>query len=109
MSLDGKTLKVCSCNKTLTLDAKALAEALKLGAPLTVHHELCRKDAGAFQSALGSGDDVVVACTQEAALFGELAGESTAKVSFVNIRELGGWSSEKSMPKLAALLAAAAL
>src|SRR5262245_53578023 len=109
MSLDGKTLKVCSCNKTLALDARALAEALKLGAPLAVHHELCRKDAGAYQAALGTGDDVIVACTQEAALFGELGGESAAKVSFVNIRELGGWSSEKSTPKLAALLAAAAL
>jgi ferredoxin len=109
MSLESKTLKVCSCNKTVALDAKALAEALKLGAPLAVHHELCRKDAGAYQAALGSGDDVIVACTQEAALFGELAGESTAKVSFVNLRELGGWSGEKSTPKMAALLAAAAL
>ncbi|HXI35948.1 MAG TPA: 4Fe-4S dicluster domain-containing protein, partial [Burkholderiales bacterium] len=109
MSLEGKTLKVCSCNRTLALDAKALAEALQSGAPLTVHHELCRKDAGAFQAALGSADDVIVACTQEATLFRELAGESTARISFVNIRELGGWSAEKSTPKMAALLAMAAL
>jgi len=109
MSLEGKTLKVCSCNRTLALDAKALAEALGSGAPLTVHHELCRKDAGAFQAALGAGDDVIVACTQEATLFRELAGESTAKISFVNIRELSGWSAEKSTPKMAALLAMAAL
>ena len=109
MSLEGKTLKVCSCNRTLALDAKALAEALQSGAPLTVHHELCRKDAGAFQAALGSADDVIVACTQEATLFRELAGESTSRISFVNIRELGGWSAEKSTPKMAALLAMAAL
>jgi ferredoxin len=109
MSLEGKTLKVCSCNRTLALDAKALAEALKTGAPLTVHHELCRKDAGAFEAALGSGDDVIVACTQEATLFRELAAESSSKVSFVNIRELSGWSAEKSTPKMAALLAMAAL
>ena len=57
MSLEGKTLKVCSCNKTLALDAKALAEALKLGAPLAVHHELCRKDAGAYQAALRRQQD----------------------------------------------------
>ena len=37
MSLEGKTLKVCSCNRTMPLDAKALAAALKSGAPLTVH------------------------------------------------------------------------
>ena len=75
MSLESKTLKVCSCNRTLALDAKALAAALKLGEPLTVHHELCRKDIGAFQAALGSDDDVIVACTQEAALFSEMSPE----------------------------------
>jgi ferredoxin len=108
MSLAGRTLKVCSCNRTLALDAKALAGALKLGEPLTVHHELCRKDAAAYQAALGGGSDVLVACTQEAALFRELAGESPTRIDFVNIRELGGWSAEKSTPKLAALIAAAA-
>jgi ferredoxin len=109
MSLEGKTLKVCSCNRTLALDAKALADALRTGTPLTVHHELCRKDAGAFQAALGAGEDVIVACTQETTLFRELAAESTSKISFVNIRELSGWSAEKSTPKMAALLAMAAL
>ena len=29
MSLEGKTLKLCNCNGTLPLDAKALAAALK--------------------------------------------------------------------------------
>ncbi len=106
MSLEGKTLKVCSCNRTMALDAKALASALKLGEPLKVHHELCRKDAGAFQAALGVGDDVIVACTQEAALFSEM---SQKPIKFVNIRELGGWSPEKATAKIAALLATAAL
>jgi len=106
MSLAGKTLKVCSCNRTVPLDAKALAAALKSGEPLTVHHQLCRKDAGAFQAAVGGGDDVIVACTQEAALFSEL---SEKPIKFVNVRELGGWSSEKSTAKIAALIAMAAL
>jgi ferredoxin len=106
VSLESKTLKVCSCNHTVPLDAKALAAALKSGEPLTVHHELCRKDAGAFQQALGGGDDVIVACTQEAALFSELAEKP---VRFVNVRELGGWSAEKSTPRIAALIAMAAL
>jgi ferredoxin len=106
MSLEGKTLKVCSCNRTMALDAKALASALKLGEPLTVHHELCRKDAGAFQAALGASDDVIVACTQEAALFTEI---SNKPIKFVNVRELAGWSSERSTSKIAALIAMAAL
>jgi ferredoxin len=98
-------LKVCSCNRTIPLDAKALAAALK-SEPLAVHHELCRKDIGAFQAALGSGEDLTVACTQEATLFTEVAQKS---IKFVNIRELGGWSGEKSTPKIAALIAMAAL
>ena len=106
MSLESKTLKVCSCNRTIPLDAKALAAGLKAGEPLAVHHELCRKDIGAFQAAVGASDEVIVACTQEAALFSEL---SPKNIKFVNIRELGGWSAEKSTPKIAALIAMAAL
>ena len=106
MSLESKTLKVCSCNRTVPLDAKALAAALGIGEPLKVHDQLCRNDAGAFQAALGNSDDVIVACTQEAALFSEIAAKP---VKFVNIRELAGWSAEKSTPKMAALLAMAAL
>ncbi len=56
---------------------------------------------------------MIVACTQEASLFGEIAGESarTQTIRFVNLREAGGWSPEArgATPKLAALLAQAAL
>src|SRR5688572_16632047 len=106
MSLESKMLKVCSCNRTVPLDAKALAAALNTGEPLQVQDQLCRNDAGAFQAALGGSDDVIVACTQEAALFSEIAAKP---VKFVNIRELAGWSAERSTPKMAALLAMAAL
>ena len=40
-----------------------------LNEPLTLHTTLCRREAGAFQQALASGEDVVVACTQEIRLF----------------------------------------
>jgi ferredoxin len=112
MSLAGKTLKVCSCNRTVALDAKALAAALKSSEPLVVHDQLCRKDAGAFQAAL-SEPDVIVACTQEAALFGELAGQAGARGSlkFVNVREQGAWGARpgEALPRIAALVAMAAL
>jgi len=112
MSLENKTLKLCSCNGTIPLDAKRLAAALKTKQPLTVHRELCRKEAGAFQVSL-SDPDVIVACTQEAPLFAELASaaQSQANLSFLNIRESAGWSAEgkDAGPKIAALLAAVAL
>jgi ferredoxin len=112
MSLEAKTLKICSCNRTVAIDATALAAALKTDAPLVVHEQLCRRDAHAFQAALGEGE-AIVACTQEAALFDELAqaADGFAKVKFVNVRELAGWSAEAkaATPKMAALIAAAAL
>ena len=81
---------------------------------LTLHSTLCRREAGAFQQAIKTGADVVVACTQEKRLFSELAQQTEGAVStirFVNIRETGGWSRDagQAMPKLAALLAAAHL
>jgi len=107
-----KTIKLCNCNQTMALDAKALAIALKLGSPIAVHTELCRREASAFHAALESGD-CLVACTQEAPLFAELAGQADTKhdLKFVNIRETAGWSAEsgQATPKIAALLAMAML
>ena len=93
-------------------------QSQKLGASLnetlTLHSALCRREAGAFQKAIQSGDDVVVACTQEKRLFaevGEQTERATSVIKFVNIRETGGWSKDaaSAMPKIAALLAAAHL
>jgi ferredoxin len=103
---------ICDCNKTMPLDAQALGRALDES--LTPHSTLCRREAGAFQQAVRSGEDVVVACTQEKRLFGELGQQTEGAVSpvrFVNIRETGGWSKDakRAMPKIAALLAAANL
>ena len=92
-----------------------LALGAALHEDLTLHSTLCRREAGAFQQALRSGDDVVVACTQEVRLFGELAsqteGAKSVPIRFVNIRETGGWSKDAAQagPKIAALLAVAHL
>ena len=96
----------------MPLQPEALGAALDDN--LTLHSALCRREAGAFQKAIQSGDDVVVACTQEKRLFAEVACQTAGSVSsikFVNIRETGGWSKDaaKAMPKIAALLAAAHL
>lgn len=103
---------ICDCNQTMPLDAPALGQALDEN--LTLHSGLCRRQAGAFVQAIGSGQEVVVACTQEQRLFTALAQDTAGAVSplrFVNIRESAGWSSQaaQATPKIAALLAAARL
>jgi ferredoxin len=107
-----KTIKLCNCNATMSLDAAALGKALGSSAPLEVHNALCRKQAGAFQQSLNDAD-VVVACTQEAQLFTEIAqqAQSGTNIQFVNVRDFAGRSAERNKvtPKIAALLAAAAL
>ena len=96
---------VCNCNGTMPLDAKALG--------VSVHRSLCRQEVGSFLKALDGSDSLVVACTQEGALFTELAEQSekplVAPLRFVNIREVAGWTQEAalSVPKIAALLALA--
>jgi ferredoxin len=104
---------ICNCNGTMPLDGKALARALKLGAVPTVHTELCRRHLASFETALKRGEDLVVACTQEAPLFSELheSLKGSAGIQFVNIRETAGWSAEavRATPKIAALLALADL
>ena len=107
--------KICNCNRTMPIDANtgaAIGKALDAG-ELPVATELCRRDVGAFLKAVEGVDDVVVACTQERALFSELAQQkqSVAPIRFVNLRESGGWGKESktATPKMAALLAAAAL
>ncbi len=96
----------------MPLQPHALGAALD--ETLTLHSALCRREAGAFQKAIQSGEDVVVACTQEKRLFAEVAEQTeraSSVVRFVNIRETGGWSGDAvtAMPKIAALLAAAHL
>ena len=88
----------------------------------TGHTLLCRREAGAFQRAAKSGEELLVACTQESRLFLELAAETEGAPSlqerpirFVDIRETGGWSRaareapDSVVPKIAALVAAAQL
>ncbi len=112
MSLEDRTLKICNCNKTMALDAKALVAALKLKQPIQTHTELCRKEVGSFQESL-KDETCVVSCTQEAPLFSEIAQTANAptRLKFINIREHAGWSKEgaAATPKIAALLALADL
>jgi hypothetical protein len=102
---------VCSCDDTVPLDAGTLAKGCR-GSDIQQARQLCRAEIGRFRAAAGEANPITVACTQETAVFEEVAGETgrSAPISYVNIRETAGWSRQASAaaPKMAALLAAAA-
>src|SRR5438477_9698703 len=107
MSAASSHLLICSCEKTMPLDEQAIGRGCP--ARITQANQLCGLDLERFKEALAGGAPVTVACTQEAPLFREVA-ESfpQAQLTFVNIRETGGWSNDAAAagPKAAALIAA---
>jgi len=114
MEMRGKRVLVCDCESTMPLEESQLTRACRaVGAQgdAELNTQLCRAQLGNFQRAIIGDKPVVVACTQEAPLFREIAQEDNplAELDFVNIREAAGWSDEAgaATPKIAALLAAA--
>lgn len=101
---------VCDCEGTMPLDAKALAKALG-GGDFALNTHLCRAQIANFMNAVAGGEPLLVACTQEAPVFTETAGEAAPELAFVNIRERAGWSDEapNATPKILALIAEAML
>jgi ferredoxin len=102
---------ICSCEDTMTLDVDAVRRGCR-GAQVSTARQLCRAEIERFRAMASKLPSLTVGCTQEAALFAEVAGEGGAQppVKYVNIRETAGWSSDAAAagPKMAALLAAAA-
>lgn len=118
MEIGGKKLLVCNCESSMPLDAGKLAKACQAAGAegeLALNSQLCRAQLGNFQAALRGGEPLLVACTQEAPLFAEVADETRAdaEVGFTNIRETAGWSEQAAgrdgTAKMAALIAEAAL
>ncbi|MEC9368270.1 MAG: 4Fe-4S dicluster domain-containing protein, partial [Pseudomonadota bacterium] len=108
----GRQLLVCDCERTMEIDGARLKGCLGEGdGDVTVHSHLCRAQLPSFGAALDGEKPLMVACTQEAPLFRELAEEKGGRdIVFTNIRERAGWSKagKKALPKIAALLAEAA-
>ncbi|MDQ6621571.1 MAG: 4Fe-4S binding protein [Pseudomonadota bacterium] len=111
MSIAHKNLHLCTCNDTMPIDASAIAHALGAEALPPIARAMCQRGITDFAEAVHG--EALVGCTQESRLLGEVAQERgrTQAVRFVNIRETAGWSAEArgATPKMAALLAAAAL
>jgi ferredoxin len=110
MSEERRTIFLCSCDDTMQIDVGAVQKGCRKDT-LATARQLCRADLEQFRAALERDDAIVVGCTQEAPLFSDIAEEKSpdAALSFVNVRETGGWSKDGNAagPKMAALLAAA--
>jgi ferredoxin len=101
-----RNVLICSCDDSMPLDAEAVAKVCR--AKVTEGHQLCRAELERVRKLAATGEPIMVACTQEAPLFTEVAGDTP--ISVVNIRETAGWSKDAKAtgPKMAALIAAAA-
>ena len=106
-----KSLLICSCEGTMTLDGAGLRRAC--GRNLTTHNQLCRAEIETVRGRLAAGEALQICCTQETPVFDELQAEAKVEgaISYVNIRETAGWSEDAAAatPKIAALIAAAAV
>src|SRR6476620_9537187 len=102
-------LMICTCEKTMPLDARAIGRACS--GRITQANQLCGLEIDQFKAALADGVPITVACIQEAPLFRKVAEDlvPSSALTFVNIRETAGWSKHAAAagPKAAALIAAA--
>ena len=102
-------LMICTCEKTMQLDARAIGRACS--GRITQANQLCGLELDRYKAALADGAPITVACIQEAPLFRKVAEDlaSSSALTFVNIRETAGWSKDAAAagPKAAALIASA--
>jgi ferredoxin len=100
-----KHLILCNCLSSQSIDADGIAKATGLRCS-RVHTALCTTGLQAAATAITAGD-ALIACTQEAPRFTELAEElDVLTPDFVDIRDRAGWSEDaKTLPKMAALVA----
>lgn len=108
MKINNKTILLCDCEGTMPLDGKALLKACGGEGDGDIHNHLCRSQIERFKAAVVDGQPLIVACTQEAPLFSEVAGEvnGDTALGFVNIRERAAWSDDgpAATAKIASLL-----
>ncbi|MGC1893254.1 MAG: 4Fe-4S binding protein [Pseudolabrys sp.] len=105
-----RNILICSCEDTVPLDGEKVRRACR-DSVVIEGRQFCRAELDRVRKAAASGEPVVIACTQEAPLFNEVAEEGGADApTFVNIRETGGWAKDaaEAGPKMAALIAATA-
>ncbi|WP_425092994.1 4Fe-4S binding protein [Tropicimonas sp. S265A] len=105
-----KKLVLCDCLGSQTVNAEMVADATGLACS-KVYTGLCMHQTEQLAAEINSGD-ALVACTQEAELFTEIAAELGMEApALVDLRDRAGWSDEgaDAGPKMAALAAEAIL
>ena len=83
--MSASRILLCNCYKTMELEKAAQGVSDRLQAPVCT--ELCRGELSVFEDAVNSGEPMLVACTQEAPLFQEIAEGADAAdlVHFTNM------------------------
>jgi ferredoxin len=103
-----RNILICSCEDTVPLDGEKVRRVCR-DSVVIEGRQFCRAELDRVRKAAAGGEPIVIACTQEAPLFNQIAEEGGLDApTFVNIRETGGWAkdAEKAGPKMAALIAA---
>ncbi|CAN0586428.1 unnamed protein product, partial [Ectocarpus sp. 12 AP-2014] len=114
-----KTLLLCTCDKSQSIDSAAL-QAAAGAEQVVVVDQLCGSEMRTAAEHLSGRHDVLIACGQQAALFERLGEDvyaetqQAAPLATIDIRDRAGWSSPGAKPqrlhaKQAALVAAAQL
>lgn len=114
-----KTLLLCSCDKTQSVDSESLRAAAGADQVFAVD-QLCMGETSKAVEHLSGDSEILIACGQQAALFERLGEEIQAEIgrsaplNTIDIRDRAGWSSPNADPrrlngKQAALLAASQL
>ncbi|MEH6644756.1 4Fe-4S binding protein [Sulfitobacter sp.] len=101
-----KTLLLCDCLGSQSVDAAALSKATGLTCS-GCHTSLCTTQIDIAVKAVETGD-VIIACLQESYRFAEVAEELGVDAPlFIDIRDRAGWTDDKvsTAPKMAALVA----
>ncbi len=105
-----RSLILCDCLGSQTIDAKAIEAATGLRCS-KVHSSLCTSQAQLASGEIAKGDRII-ACAQEQALFEDMAeAAGVAPPLCVDLRDRAGWARDgaRSGPKMAALVADALL
>ena len=110
MNSQNRTLLLCRCGDSMKTNPQSAKESLKANSVIETDF-LCTENLAIAKKELSSGNQVIIACEQQAILFKELCQEInienkiTPDCIYVDIRDRAGWTEDKNaFAKQAALL-----